>query len=79
MERKLLLELVQKVSILPSGVCGMKEDVPIELQVKSDNINYYPVGYLITYNNGKPVHTAVLHDLKANCIVNAKLETVEKA
>ena len=78
MDRKLYLELSQKVSVLKNGICGVKENVPNELKVIHNGIEYYPVSYKLSFDNGKPTHTAILHDLKANSITSADLERVIK-
>lgn len=78
MDRKLYLELCQKASVLKNGVCGIKENVPDELTVLYNGIKYYPVAYELSFNNGKPTHAAILHDLKANSIMNTDLERVTK-
>lgn len=69
MNRKEYLELCQKHSIIPTE----------NITVNFDGISYYPVGYKITFDNkGNPLHTAILHDLKANSITSADLGKVEK-
>ena len=78
MNRTTYLELCQKVSVLKNGICGIKENVPDELKVIHNGIAYYPVSYELSFDNGKPTHTAILHDLKANSIMNADLEKVIK-
>ena len=78
MNRKLYLELCQKVSVLKNGICGIKENVPDELKVIYNGIAYYPVSYELSFDNGKPTHTAIVHDLNANAITHAKLERVTK-
>ena len=78
MNRTTYLELCQKVSVLKNGICGIKENVPDELKVIHNGIEYYPVSYKLSFDNGKPTHTAILHDLKANSIMNADLEKVIK-
>lgn len=78
MDRKLYLELCQKVSVLKNGVCGIKENVPNELKVIHNGIAYYPISYELSFDSGKPTHTAILHDLKANSITSADLERVIK-
>lgn len=77
-ERKTYLELCQKVSVLKNGICGIKENVPDELKVIHNGIEYYPISYELSFNNGKPTHTAILHDLHTNSITNASLERVTK-
>ena len=78
MDRKLYLELSQKVSVLKNGISGIKENVPNELKVIHNGIEYYPTAYELSFDKGKPVHTAILHDLKANSITSADLERVTK-
>lgn len=78
MDRKLYLELCQRVSVLKNGICGIKENVPDELKVIYNGIAYYPVSYELSFDNGKPTHTAILHDLKANSITSADLGRVAK-
>ena len=78
MDRKLYLGLCQKVSILKSGVLGIKENVPDELKVIYKGIIYYPVSYELSFDEGKPKHAAILHDLHANSIIKCDLERVIK-
>ena len=78
MQRDIYLKLCQKVSVLKNGICGIKENVPDELMVIYNGIAYYPVSYELSFDNGKPTHTAILHDLKANSITNADLGKVTK-
>ena len=78
MQRDIFLQLCQKVSVLKNGICGIKENVPDELKVIYNGIAYYPVSYELSFDNGKPTHTAILHDLQANSITSADLERVTK-
>ena len=78
MERTIFLQMAQKVSVLKNGICGIKENVPDELKVIYNGISYYPVSYELSFDNGKPTHTTILHDLKANSIARADLERVTK-
>ena len=78
MKEKHILKCVKKVSVLPGGVFGIKQNVPDDLKVVHNGIAYYPISYKLSFDNGRPTHTAVLHDLKANCIMNADLEAVTK-
>ena len=44
-----------------------------------NEINYYPVAYELSFDDkGNARHTAILHDLKANSIINADLRKVKK-
>ena len=79
MDRNLYLELCQKVSVLKNGICGIKENVPNELMVVYNGIKYYPSAYELSFDDkGNVRHTAILHDLKANSIINADLRKVKK-
>ena len=78
MQRDIFLKMCQMVSVLPGGVFGIKQNVPDDLKVVHNGIAYYPISYKLSFDNGRPTHTAVLHDLKANCIIDANLETVTK-
>lgn len=79
MNRKLYIELCQKVSVLKNGICGIKENVPDELTVVYNGIKYYPVAYELSFDDkGNVKHTAILHDLKVNSITSADLERVAK-
>ena len=79
MDRTEFLQICQKVSVLKSGVCGIKENVPDELKVIYNGIAYYPVSYDLSFDDkGNVRHTAILHDLNANSIMNVNLERVTK-
>ena len=79
MDRKLYIELCQKVSVLKNGICGIKENVPNELMVVYNGIKYYPVAYELSFDDkGNVIHKAILHDLMANSITYTDLERVQK-
>ena len=79
MQRDIFLQLCQKVSVLKNGICGIKENVPNELKVIYNGIAYYPVSYELSFDDkGNVRHTAILHDLKANSIMNVDLGKVTK-
>ena len=79
MDRKLYLELCQKVSVLKNGICGIKENVSNDLKVIHNGIEYYPTAYELSFDDkGGVIHKAILHDLKANSITYADLERVQK-
>lgn len=77
MERSEYLSLCQKCSTLPKGVQGTRINIPPEFLVKCDGINYYSVGYKLTFDNGKPRHTAILGSLRGNYVVECDLQKVE--
>lgn len=78
LERNQFLSLCQKCSVLPEKSCGIKINVPDELKVVDDGVVYYPVSYVLSFINGNPTHTAILHDLKSNSITSADLGKVAK-
>ena len=77
-DRKEFLQICQKVSILPETTMHIKTAIPPELTVLYEGIQFYPIGYEMTYKQGILRHTAILHDMKSNQIVKVKLERVEK-
>lgn len=61
-ERKKYLEMCQMVSVLPSGVFGIKQNVPDNLKVVYDGIAYYPVSLDISFDkDGRVINTAIIH------------------
>lgn len=78
MDRTQFLEICQKVSVLKDGICKIKQNVPDDLKVIYNGIVYYPVSYELSFNNGQPTHTAILHALQANGITKCNLERVVK-
>ena len=77
-DRKEFLQLCQRVSVLPETTMHIKTAIPPELTVLYEGIQFYPVGYEMTYKQGISQHTAILHDMKVNNIVKVKLERVKK-
>ena len=77
-DRKEFLQICQKVSVLPETTMHIKTAIPPELTVLYEGIQFYPVGYEMTYKQGISQHTAILHDMKVNNIVKVKLERVKK-
>lgn len=78
MDRKEFLQICQRVSVLPETTMHIKTEILPELTVLYEGIQFYPVGYEMTYKQGISQHTAILHDMKANDIVKVKLERVKK-
>lgn len=73
MDRAKFLDMCKRVAVLPKGIGGVKQTPP-ELHLKYNDMTFYPVGYKLTFaKDGKPSHTAILHDLKANSIVECDL------
>ena len=77
MDRKQFLEICQRVSVLPDDVSGVKRNITPDLIVNFDCMRFYPVGYQITFNQGKIKHTAILHDLRCASIIQCDLEKVK--
>lgn len=77
MDRQHYLSLCQKCSTIPKGLHEAKTNIPAELLVKYDEINFYPLGYKITFDNGKTRHTAIWGSLRGNYIVECGLQKVE--
>lgn len=79
MERKRFIELCIKCASLPKGAAGVKKGVPDELTVTFGGNKYYPTGYQLKFDDkGNAIHTAMLHDMKANCIIYAELNKVKE-
>ena len=77
-DRKEFLQLCQRVSVLPETTMHIKTEIPPELTVLYEGIQFYPIGYEMTFKQGISQHTAILHDMKSNNIVKVKLERVER-
>ena len=73
MDRAKFLDMCRAVAVLPKGV-GEVKIVPPELHLKFNGVTFYPIGYKLSFTkDGKPSHTAILHDLKANSILECDL------
>ena len=78
MDRKQYIELCRQCSMLKSGLLGIKCNVPDNLKVTYNGAEYYPVAYELSFNAaGETVHTAIIHDLKANSICHVLLRDVK--
>ena len=49
MDRKEFLQICQKVSTLPETTMHIKMAIPPELTVLYEGIQFYPIGYEMTY------------------------------
>lgn len=73
MDREKFLDMCKKVAVLPEGIGGVKK-VPKELHLKYKGMTFYPIGYKLAFTkDGKPSHTAILHDLKTHSILECDL------
>lgn len=78
-ERADYLHLCQKCAMLNVGINNIALDVPGDLRVVYNGIEYYPLAYAIYFNaDSTPRHIAILHDLQANAVVDANLQDVER-
>ena len=76
-KRKEYLEMCQKVSVLPGGIFGIKQNVPDDLKVVYDGIAYYPVSLDISFDkDGKVINTAIIHSLCSNSIIERNLKDI---
>ena len=64
--------------MLPETAMHIKTEIPPELTVLYEGIQFYPIGYEMSFKHGISQHTAILHDMKSNNVVKVKLERVEK-
>lgn len=78
MDRKDFLQICQKVSVLPETTMHIKAAMPTELTVLYEGIQFYPVGYEMTFKQGISQHTAILHDMKSHSVSYVDLSKVEK-
>ena len=63
--------------MLPSGVLGIKQNVPDNLKVVYDGIAYYPVSLDISFDkDGNVINTAIMHSLYANGVIERNLKDV---
>ena len=80
MEKKKYFELCQKVSVLPQGIGGIKQNVPEALCVMYRGVKLYPYAYMLAFDEvtGEPMHVAVLHDMEINSVRHVALAKVEE-
>lgn len=79
MDRKEFLQICQRVSVLPETTMHIKTAIPPELTVLYEEIQFYPIGYEMTFKQGISQHTAILHDMKAHSIVKVDLNKVKRS
>lgn len=78
MDRKEFLQICQRVSVLTETTMHIKTEIPPELTVLYEGIQFYPIGYEMTFKQGISQHTAILHDMKANNIIKVNLERIKR-
>lgn len=69
MDRTEYLNLCKKVSLL-------LPNIPADCLVEYDGITYYPKGYQLSFDKGTTIHTAIIHDIKANSVMCVPLDRV---
>ena len=78
-DRKTYLEMCQKCAVLPNRILGIKENVPNELKVIHEDIEYYPLSLDISFNSkGETINSAVIHSLVANSVMRVNLKDCER-
>ena len=78
-DRTEFLKLCQKVSALPETTMHIKTEIPPELTVLYEGVQFYPIAYEMSFKGGISQHTAILHDMKAHSIVKVDLEKVKRS
>lgn len=78
MDKAEFIEMCKKVSLLPKREYGIKS-VPPDLCVNYEGMSFYPIGCKLSFDeNGKPLQTAILHDLKVNSFLECELSKIER-
>lgn len=79
MDRTNYLNLCKECAMICNeGLYAVKVDAPDRLRVEYKGAKYYPVGYQLSFKrDGSVIHTAILHDLKANCMAYVPLKDVK--
>lgn len=71
MDRTEYLNLCKKVSVsLPN--------IPNDCLVEYGGTTFYPQAYQLSFDKGTTIHTAILHDLRANSVMRCPLEKVKR-
>ena len=79
MERKEFFELAQRATVYTKQFRDLSKPLLPDCIVICGDIKYYPQAIEVGYDkNGNVQNTAILHDLKANSIMNVNLERVTK-
>lgn len=79
MDRTEFFKMAQKVAVYTNRCRNLSKPLLEDCIVVHNGIKYYPQYVQVGYDEfGRVVNTAILHDLKANSIMNANLERVIK-
>lgn len=72
-------KMAQKVAVYTNRCRNLSKPLLEDCIVVLDGIKYYPQYVQVGYDEfGKVINLAILHDLKANAIIECNLERVEK-
>ena len=79
MDRTNYLNLCKECAMICNeGLYSVKVNVPERLRVEYKGAKYYPAGYQLAFKrDGSVIHTAILHDLQANCMAYVPLQDVK--
>ena len=79
MDRTEFFKMAQKVAVYTNRCRNLSKPLLEDCIVVLDGIKYYPQYVQVGYDEfGKVINLAILHDLKANAIIECNLERVEK-
>jgi hypothetical protein len=79
MDRLEFLKICQKAAVIPKSAGAELKYYTKDVIVRHNEVDYYPEGYMLTFDNkGNPKHTAILHSLRANSVISASLDKVQK-
>ena len=79
MDRTEFFRIAQKVAVYTNRCRNLSKPLLEDCIVVLDGIKYYPQYVQVGYDEyGKVENVAILHDLKANAIIECNLERVEK-
>lgn len=80
MNRNDYLNMCRQCAMIKTrGQLGIILNVPDCLRVIYRGIEYYPQSYDLSFDaKGDTIHTAILHDLKANAVVTAPLSWINR-
>lgn len=76
MDRTEYLNLCKRVSLLLPSIPTLLASLPTDCLVEYDGTTYYPQSYQLSFDEGRSIHTAILHDLKANSVIRCPLDKV---
>lgn len=79
MERKAYIETLRRAAMLRRGLYSLPVEVPKDCRVVYSGQEYYPdkleLGFL---PDGKPVYTAVLHEIDRSAVLYVPMESVDE-